>query len=91
MSESIFSKEERFQEGEYKLIARRELTEDQKTSRNNWNLYWSVVGLRGRTTYDRIPLLSPEYFPVVEDLTYSQYLSDYIESLYPELKTKTPN
>ena len=85
MSEAIF------QEGEYKLIARRELTEKQRISRNNWDLYWSVVGLRGRTTYDGISLLAPEDFPVVEDLTYFQYVSDYIESLYPELKIKNPN
>ena len=91
MEKPIFSEEERFQQGEYKPIARRELTEKQRISRNNWDLYWSVVGLRGRTTYDGIPLLAPEDFPVLEYLTYSQHVSDYIELFYPELKIKNPN
>ena len=48
MEKPIFSEEERFQEGEHKVITVPELTEEQLDNRKKWDNYWKVIATECR-------------------------------------------
>ena len=56
MSEVIFNEEERFQEGEYKVITVPELKEEQLDNREEWNNYWKVIATECRLSQTNVKL-----------------------------------